>query len=99
MSTPRQAPDELWNELEPLFPAVPSHAKGGRHRASDRTLLDGMPHVLWTGCPWRALPRQVYGPWQTVYDRFCRLVVNWAHTLASRYAFLCLANALIAYRM
>ena len=70
MSTPRQVPDELWNELDPLLPAPPSHAKGGRHRANDRTLLDGMLHVLWTGCPWRALPRAVYGPWQTVYDRF-----------------------------
>jgi len=34
--------------------------------------------------------------WQ---DRFRRLVVNWEQTLASRYAFLCLANALIAYRV
>jgi len=33
------------------------------------------------------------------HDRFRRLVVNWEQTLASRYAFLCLANALIAYRM
>jgi transposase len=32
------------------------------------------------------------------HDRFRRLVVNWEHTLASRYAFLCVANALIAYR-
>jgi transposase len=70
MSTPRQVPDELWTELEPLFPAPPSHAKGGRQRANDRTLLDGRLHVLWTGCPWRAFPRAVYGPWQTGYDRF-----------------------------
>jgi transposase len=33
------------------------------------------------------------------HDRFRRLVVNGEHTLASRYAFLCLAHALIAYRM
>jgi len=32
------------------------------------------------------------------HDRFRRLVVTWEHTLASRSAFLCLANALIAYR-
>ena len=32
--------------------------------------LDGMLYVLWTGCPWRAVPRAVFGPWQTVYDRF-----------------------------
>ena len=33
------------------------------------------------------------------HDRFRRLVVNWEHPPASRSAFLCLANALIAYRM
>jgi putative transposase len=33
------------------------------------------------------------------HDRFRRLVVNWEKTTESRYAFLCLANALIAYRM
>jgi putative transposase len=32
------------------------------------------------------------------HDQFRRLVVNWEKTLTSRYAFLCLANALIAYR-
>lgn len=70
MLTPRQVPDDLWMELEPLLPAPPSPAQGGRTRANDRTLLDGMLYVLWTGCPWRALPRAVFGPWQTVYDRF-----------------------------
>lgn len=33
------------------------------------------------------------------HDRFRRLVVNWEQTLTSRYAFICLANALIAYRL
>jgi putative transposase len=33
------------------------------------------------------------------HDRFRRLVVNWEKQLTTRYAFLCLANALIAYRM
>lgn len=32
------------------------------------------------------------------HDRFRWLVVNWEYTLASRYAFVCLANALLAYR-
>jgi putative transposase len=32
------------------------------------------------------------------HDQFRRLVVNWEKTLSSHYAFLCLANALIAYR-
>ena len=32
------------------------------------------------------------------HDQFRRLVMNWEKTLSSHYAFLCLANALIAYR-
>lgn len=32
------------------------------------------------------------------FDRFRRLVVNWEKTTESRYAFLCLASALIAFR-
>jgi putative transposase len=32
------------------------------------------------------------------HDQFRRLVLNWEKTVTSRYAFLCLANALIAYR-
>jgi transposase len=33
------------------------------------------------------------------FDRFRRLVVNWEKTTKSRYAFMCLACALIAYRI
>lgn len=33
------------------------------------------------------------------FDRFRRLVVNWEKTTESRYAFLCLASALIAFRI
>lgn len=33
------------------------------------------------------------------HDRFRRLVNNWEKKLARRYAFICLANALIAYRI
>ncbi len=33
------------------------------------------------------------------HDKFRRLVNNWEKKLARRYAFICLANALIAYRM
>ena len=33
-----------------------------------------------------------------LHDRFRRLVVNWEKTISSRYAFLCLASALMAYR-
>lgn len=36
---------------------------------------------------------------QAWFDRFRRLVVNWEKTTESRYAFLCLASALMTYRI
>ena len=70
MTTPRKVPDEWWEKLEQELPAPPSRAQGGRKRVEDRKLCDGMLYGLWTGCPWRALSRHDFGPWQTVYDRF-----------------------------
>ena len=56
-----------WNKN---CPHRPSRAKGGRNRVADRKLLDARLDVRWTGCPWRALSRPDFGPWQPVYDRF-----------------------------
>lgn len=64
MSTPRRVPDDLWAEIETLLPTPPSRERGGRTRADDRTLLNGMLYILWTGAPWRAMPNE-FGPWQT----------------------------------
>jgi transposase len=73
MPTPRKVPDDLWAEIETLIPPPPPpRYRGGRKRADDRQLLDGMLYILWTGAPWRALPKE-FGPHQTVYDR----LVEW----------------------
>jgi len=77
MSTPRRIPDDLWAEIEPLLPTPPSRERGGRTRASDRILLNGMLYILWTGAARRALPPQ-FGPWQTVYDRLRRMEESWS---------------------
>ena len=69
MKTPRRIPDKLWEEIECLLPPLPLRERGGRPRTDDRLILDAILYVLWSGCPWRALPRE-FGPWQTVYDRF-----------------------------
>ena len=46
---------------------LPPAKRGGRPRTTDlRAVLDGIFHVLRTGCQWRHLPPQ-FPPWQTTY--------------------------------
>ncbi len=66
---PWEVSDEFWAKVEPLIPAPPSHAKGGRPRASDRSVFEAMVHVLKAGIQWNALPREI-GASSTVHDRF-----------------------------
>jgi transposase len=49
--------DELWNEIEPLLPRHPPNPKGGAPRKPDRPCLEGVVHVLRTGCQWKLLPK------------------------------------------
>ena len=49
---------------------LPRPKAGGRPSTTDRRLvLDGILHVLRTGCQWRLLP-SVFPPWQTTYGFF-----------------------------
>ena len=48
--------DELWAEVEPLLPKRPPNPKGGAPRKPDRPCLEGVLHVLRTGCQWAMLP-------------------------------------------
>jgi transposase len=61
--------DRFWEEIAPLVPAAPSHAKGGRPRLSDRQAFEAIVYVLRTGIQWNALPREL-GASSTVHDRF-----------------------------
>ena len=61
--------DEVWQRVRPLIPAAPSHAKGGRRRMDDRKAFEAIVHVLRTGIPWNALPRE-RGASSTVHDCF-----------------------------
>jgi transposase len=51
--------DELWQVIEPLLPAEPSKAKGGRPRVPNRAALTGIIFVLKTGLPWEMLPPEM----------------------------------------
>lgn len=61
--------DEFWERVEPLVPAAPSHARGGRPRMPNRKAFEAMIYVLRTGIQWNALPKEL-GASSTVHERF-----------------------------
>ena len=58
--------DEVWAVLEPLLPVK---ARGRKARFLRRQ-IDGIRFRIRTGCPWRDVPEDRYGPWGSVYRRF-----------------------------
>ncbi len=62
---PSDLTDEEWALVEPLIPPA---KRGGRQRTVDvREVLNGVFHVLMTGCQWRALPKDL-PPRSTVHE-------------------------------
>lgn len=61
--------DWQWELIADLFPG--NEGKEGGQWEDHRTVLNGMFHVLHTGCPWRDLPQR-YGPWQAGFNRYRR---------------------------
>jgi transposase len=59
--------DEQWVLIEDLFP---KRAKTGRPRKEPREALNAIFWILNTGAPWRDLPEDRFGPWETVYTHF-----------------------------
>ena len=66
---PWEVSEALWEQIAPLIPPAPSHAKGGRPRLPDRQAFSAIVYVLRTGIQWNALPREL-GASSTVHDRF-----------------------------
>lgn len=52
-------PDAVWSLIEPLLPAYPPSARGGRPRISNRQALTGILFVLRTGAAWEDLPTEL----------------------------------------
>jgi transposase len=61
--------DKEWAIIGPLLPA--ERGRWARPAQDNRRFLNGMLHVLRTGCPWRDLHER-YGKWNSVYVRFRR---------------------------
>ncbi|WP_435843097.1 IS5 family transposase [Streptomyces lavendulae] len=59
--------DEQWTRLVPCLPR--SAGKAGRPFADHRRIVEGIIYRYRTGIPWRDLPREAFGPWQTVWKR------------------------------
>ncbi len=68
--------DAEWTIVEPMIPPA---KHGGRRRSINvREVLNGIFYVLWTGCQWKALPKDL-PPKSTVHDYL--ELWNWDGTL------------------
>jgi transposase len=64
---PSDMTDAEWALVGPLIPPA---KRGGRKRTVDlREVLNGIFYVLWTGCQWQALPKDL-PPKSTVHGYF-----------------------------
>lgn len=78
--------DDEWDLIEPLLPS--NAGKRARPFADNRRVVEGIAYRYRAGIPWRDLPRDRFGPWQTVWKRHRRYAADgtWdlilAHVLA-----------------
>jgi len=70
----RLLPDELWNEIEPLFPEYEFSPDGGRPPTETRTVLTAVLFVLKTGIGWKDLPTEAFG---VSYKTCTRRIDEW----------------------
>ena len=68
MSRRYELTEKQWELIKDL---LPDNQGRGRPWADHRKLINGMFWILNSGAPWRDMPGR-YGPWETVYTRFCR---------------------------
>lgn len=62
--------DEQWERIEPLLPS--NAGRRGHPFGENRRVVEGIAYRFRTGIPWRDLPREPFGPWQTVWKRHRR---------------------------
>ena len=62
--------DEQWQRIAPLLPS--NEGRRGHPFGDGRRVVEGIADRYRTGIPWRDLPRDKFGPWQTVWKRHRR---------------------------
>ena len=73
---PSDLTDAEWALIAAMIPPA---KRGGRHRGTDvREVVNAIFYVLWTGCQWKALPRD-FPPKSTVHYYF--MLWDWDGTL------------------
>ena len=63
--------DAQWQKIQPLLPRRPKRPRGGRPRADDRKVLEGILWVLRSGARWQDLPEEFPSPatcWRRLRD-------------------------------
>ena len=73
---PSDLTDEEWVIVAPMIP--PARPGGRKRSVNVREVLNGIFYVLWTGCQWQALPKDL-PPKSTVHDYL--ELWNWDGTL------------------
>lgn len=78
----RALSDAEWDRIEPLLPS--NAGRRGHPFGDNRRVVEGIVYRYRTGMPWRDLPREVFGPWQTVWKRHRRYAEDgtWDKVLA-----------------
>ena len=59
--------DEQWELIADVFPPP---AQTGRPPSDRRMAMDAILWILRAGSPWRDLPKEEFGPWETIYGLF-----------------------------
>ena len=68
---PSDLTDDEWERIAPLMPG-PSR-RGRKRRTDFREIINALRYLVRSGCSWEMLPVH-FGPWQTVYWWFRRLM-------------------------
>ena len=61
--------DSLWLRIDLVLPIYKTSCKGGRPRLPLRQVVNGILYVLYTGCQWKAMPKQ-FGSGSAIHAYF-----------------------------